>query len=79
MEEKKIPISYKKLWILLIEKNITRAELGRMAEVASHTMTKIKRDEYVSLDVLVRICDVLDCTLDSIIEIGGKNANEQHN
>ena len=77
MEEKKIPVSYKRLWKLLIDKNISRAELGRMTEIASYTMTKLKRDEYVSLDVLVRICAALKCTLDEIVEIGGNNTNEQ--
>ncbi len=76
-EQKKIPVSYNRLWKLLIDKKISRAELGRMTDIASYTMTKLKRDEYVSLDVLVRICDALKCTLDEIIEIGGTDTDEQ--
>ena len=54
-------ISYKKLWILLIEKNISPATLRKDLNIATGTMTKMRRNEEVALSVLLRICDYLDC------------------
>ncbi len=62
-------ISYKKLWKLLIDKDMTKTDLRKQTDIASSTLSKMGRNEYVSLDVLVRICCVLDCSLDDIIEI----------
>ncbi len=62
-------ISYKKLWKLLIDKDMTKTDLRKNTEIASSTLSKMGRNEYVSLDVLVRICVVLDCELSDIVEI----------
>ena len=53
-------ISYKKLWILLIEKEISPATLRKDLNIATGTMTKLRRNEEVSLSVLLRICEYLD-------------------
>ena len=53
-------ISYKKLWILLIEKNISPATLRKDLNIATGTMTKMRRNEDVALSVLLRICEYLD-------------------
>ena len=54
-------ISYKKLWILLIEKDITRAQMRRDLKIATGTMSKLNKGEEVALSVLLRICEYLDC------------------
>ena len=62
-------INYKKLWKLLIDKEMTKTELRMQTNVASSTLSKMGRNEYVSLEVLVRICCTLDCELGDIVEI----------
>ena len=61
-------ISYKKLWILLIEKEISPATLRKDLSIATGTMTKLRRNEEVALSVLLRICDYLDCDIGDICE-----------
>ena len=61
-------ISYKKLWILLIEKDISPAQLRKDLSIATGTMTKLRRNEEVALSVLLRICDYLDCDIGDICE-----------
>ncbi len=61
-------ISYKKLWILLVEKEITQATLRKDLNIASGTMTKMRRNEEVALSVLLRICDYLDCNIGDICD-----------
>ena len=61
-------ISYKKLWILLIEKNISPATLRKNLNIATGTMTKLRRNEEVSLSVLLRICEYLDCNIADICD-----------
>ncbi|MBQ2569545.1 MAG: helix-turn-helix transcriptional regulator [Ruminococcus sp.] len=61
-------ISYKKLWILLIEKEISPAKLRKDLSIATGTMTKLRRNEEVALSVLLRICEYLDCDIGDICE-----------
>ena len=61
-------ISYKKLRILLIEKNISPATLRKELIIATGTMTKMRRNEEVALSVLLRICDYLDCNIGDICD-----------
>ena len=56
-------ISYNKLWKLLVDKKMSKADLRRATKLAPNTMTNLRRDKYVSLEVLVRICEVLDCDM----------------
>ena len=64
-----LSINYKRLWKLLIDKDMTKTELRMKTEIASSTLSKMKRNEYVSLEVLVRICCALNCELSDIAEI----------
>ena len=59
-------ISYTKLWLLLIEKDITRAQMRRDLKIATGTMSKLNKGEEVALSVLLRICDYLDCDIGDI-------------
>lgn len=61
-------ISYKKLWMLLIEKDITKPQLRRDLNLATGTMSKLNKGEDVALSVLLRICDYLDCDIGDICE-----------
>ena len=61
-------ISYKKLWILLIEKDISPAKMRKDLSIATGTMTKLRRNEEVALSVLLRICDYLNCDIGDICE-----------
>lgn len=61
-------ISYKKLWILLIEKDISPAKLRKDLNIATGTMTKLRKNEEVALSVLLRICGYLDCDIGNICE-----------
>lgn len=61
-------ISYKKLWILLVEKDITQATFRKDLNIASGTMTKMRRNEEVALSVLLRICEYLDCNIGDICD-----------
>lgn len=64
----RMEISYKKLWILLIEKNISPATLRKDLNIATGTMTKMRRNEEVALSVLLRICEYLDCNIGDICD-----------
>ena len=61
-------ISYKKLWILLIEKEISPAEMRKDLNIATGTMTKMRRNEEVALSVLLRICEYLECNIGDICD-----------
>ena len=54
-----MPVSYSRLWKLLIDKKISQADFRRMADIAPNTLTKLRRDEPVSFAVLDKICQVL--------------------
>ena len=62
-------ISYKKLWVLLIEKDITRAEMRRDLKIATGTMSKLNKGEEVALSVLLRICEYLNCDIGDICSV----------
>ncbi len=62
-------ISYKKLWKLLIDKDMKKSDLLNAAGISRYTINKLNRGDNVTTDVLVKICRVLDCTMDDIMEI----------
>lgn len=62
-------ISYKKLWIMLAEKEISPATFRRDLNIATGTLTKLRRNEEVALSVLIRICEYLDCNIGEICEV----------
>ena len=62
-------ISYNKLWKLLVDKKMSKADLRRAAGIAPNTMTKLRRDEEVSMTVLVKICTALDANIGDIMDL----------
>ena len=67
-------ISYKKLWKLLIDKDMTAVELREKTGIAPNTMTKLRKDEEVSLTVLVKICTALNANIGDIMDLIPENA-----
>lgn len=61
-------VSYKKLFHLLIEKDMTNAQLQQKAGFSANIITRLKRNGYISLDSIESICRVLECTVDDILE-----------
>lgn len=61
-------MSYKKLWLMLVEKEISQAALRNDLNIATGTMTKLRRNEEVALSVLLRICEYLDCNIGDICD-----------
>ena len=61
-------ISSNKLWKLLVDKKMSKADLRRAADISPNTMTKLRRDEPVNLAILSRVCDVLECDFGDIIQ-----------
>ena len=61
-------ISYKKLWIRLAEREISKATLRKDLNIATGTMTKLRRNEEVALSILLRICEYLDCNIGDICD-----------
>ena len=66
-------ISYNKLWKLLIDKKMTKTELRLAADISTTTLAKLGKDETVSMDVMLRICTVLDCNIGDIIDAMKEN------
>ena len=64
-----LKVSYNRLWKMLIDRDMSAYQLGRAATIASGTLAKMKKNETVSMDTMLKICEVLDCELPDIIEI----------
>lgn len=62
-------INYKRLWKLMIDKEISNAQLRDLTGIASSTLSKMKKNELVALEVLIRICIALNCELSDIAEV----------
>ena len=61
-------ISYNKLWKLLVDKKMSKADLRRAAGIAPNTMTKLRRDEEVTLTVLNKICSALNANIGGVMD-----------
>ncbi len=63
-----LSVSYNKLWKLLVDKKMSKADLRRAADIAPNTLTKLRKDEDVSMLVLRKICECLDCNIGDICD-----------
>ncbi len=61
-------VQYNKLWKLLVDKKMSKADLRRLADISSNTMTKLNRDEMVAMPILDRICEALNVDYGDIVE-----------
>ena len=66
-------ISYNKLWKLLIDKNMKKYQLRQSAAISSNSVAKLGKDEPVSMEVLMKICNKLDCDISDICEFTKEN------
>ncbi|MGF0063643.1 helix-turn-helix domain-containing protein [Lachnospiraceae bacterium SGI.085] len=62
-------ISYKKLWKKLIDLEMKKQDLIRLANISASTVAKLGRNENVNIMILAKICSALDCTFDDIVEV----------
>lgn len=69
-------ISYEKLFHMMIDKKITNVQLKDMAGISANIITRLKRDEYISIESIEKICKALQCGVDDILEFVDKE--EQH-
>ena len=61
-------VSYKKLWKILIDKDMPKTKLIKEAKISTDAMAKMGRGEAVRVETLIKICSVLDCKIDDIID-----------
>ena len=66
-------VNYNKLWKLLIDKGMSKSELKTAAQMSPNTLAKLGKNETVSMDVLLRICTVLNCDIGDIVEFTSHN------
>lgn len=73
-----MPVSYNKLWKLMIDRSISKTELTRLAGITTNAMAKLGRNEDVRVAVLEKLCTTLDCRLDDIVEfVPAPKGNEE--
>ena len=70
-------VSYKKLWKLLIDKDMKKKDLQSMAGISWSSVTKLSKSETVSMEVLMKICRTLNCDIGDIMELLPEDTSEQ--
>lgn len=68
-------VSYNKLWKLLIDRNLTKTELRRKADIGTATLAKMGKDQPVSMEVIIKICEALSCNISDIMDVVSKGEN----
>ena len=71
-------VCYNKLWKLMIDKKMTKTQLCHDAKVSTNAIAKMGRDEDVRVEVLAKICNTLDCTMDDIVEVLPESEDKQN-
>lgn len=62
-------VSYTKLWKLLIDNNMSKTQLIKAAGISTNAMAKLGKNEDVRVEILVKICNALECSIDDIMEL----------
>ena len=62
-------VSYKKLWHILVDRDMLKKDLSEAAGVSKGTITKLVKNETVNVEILIKICDALDCDIGDIMEV----------
>ena len=71
-------VSYKRLWKLLIDRDMTKGELSTTAQIVTSTVSRMSRNGYVSLEVLEKICNTLNCQITDIMEFTSQEVDVQN-
>lgn len=74
-----MPFSYKPLWKLLIDKDMSKKDLMNKTGISKSTMDKMGRSEIISLEVVDRICNFFDCGIDDVIEHCSRKEDNNEN
>ena len=69
LEDEKMLVNYRKLWVILAEREISKVKFRADVGISAVTLTKLNKNELVALSVLVRICHVLKCDIGDIVEV----------
>ena len=69
-------VCYNKLWHLLIDKNMSKTQLIKEAKISTNAMAHLGKNEDVRVEVLVKICSVLECSIEDIMEITNENPED---
>ncbi|GFI51274.1 hypothetical protein IMSAGC020_02484 [Lachnospiraceae bacterium] len=70
-------LSYKKLWIMLVERDLKKTEFAKKAGISSTSLAKLGKGANVTTDVLVKICEALNCDISDITEIVPDETSEE--
>ena len=70
-------VSYDKLWKLLIDKKISKTQLVQKSGISTNAMAKMGKNQFVRLEVLIRICSILHCQIDDIIDYSMDDAETE--
>ena len=70
-------VSYKKLFKLLIDKDMKKTEFAKKIGIGQNTLSKLSKNENVSMDVLIKICEGLDCRIEDIVEFVKEDKESQ--
>lgn len=71
-----MPVSYKKLWKILIDRDMKKKDLTKLAGISTASMAKLGRNENITTDVLVKVCNALKVDIGDIIEVLPKESGE---
>ena len=69
-------VTYKKLWHMLLDRDMKKKDLQQQAGLTGHAMHKLSKDEAVTTDILAKLCRTLNCTVDDIMEVLPENLVE---
>ena len=68
-------VNYNKLWKLLIDKGMTKTQMRLRADISTTTLAKLGKNETVSMDVLLKLCKLLDCNVGDIMDVINEEAS----
>lgn len=71
--------SYKKLFKLLIDRDLKKKDLCDLAEISTSSVTKLRKNQHVNTEILEKICDALDCDVSDIVEVKKEKSESENN
>lgn len=71
-------VSYKKLWKLLIDKDMMKKDLQSKAQISWASVTKMSQNKNVSMDILLKVCESLNCGIEDVVEFVPDDTTEKH-